>query len=174
VSPTPLQNPPLVGFAESCAIADHGLWVEFIFSGRAQEAPATVVARFVIPLDDIVLTFWPQSRDFFVSTLEMAQRASFDLPQIGVPEANQPYGGAAVLVNLIGISRAGLDCLWEAYYISSRSLHTAQTRGIPAEPLPIAAVQLMTPLMVSVLQRVNDLMPEFSERLARYSVEKNP
>jgi hypothetical protein len=159
-----LQRPPLAGFVDRLVLIDRGLWFEIRFLQTYSPDSAAVLATAIIYIDALVSTVWENSVEFYNQTLPILKRSKVTLPEIDstvdiVPES------AAVVINIFGLARAGLDAMVDCFYITSRSAHLFRTERRDLEVLSLFSVQLSLPLAVALLARIEQLMPDVSRRL---------
>jgi hypothetical protein len=161
IAPSKLPRPTIVGFATELAIEERDLHWLITFS----DPRWGIVASFVTALDDLE-THWQMSEKFARECGEWARRSN-----VTVPEVSGPHAGSLLyppqVCNIIRLSRSGLDGQFEAYYATSHSLAMARRRLGEVEVVPVLAVQVPTPLLITFLTYLEGRLPFIEEQVER-------
>lgn len=160
-----LPNPPESIYADEWAIVDRGLALELSFLRTSSTiSDVIVLARVMIPIDSAVTHIWDSAKRFFDVEIGNLAKAKIELATIrtSAPAADVVVTG----VNVMRISRAGVDSEIDCYYIppqevfrvGQQSSHTPRIEGVIRVQAPLTC-------LVSFLKYLSENEARFRSRI---------
>lgn len=160
-----LRDPPIAGFANGCAIVDHGLVLEFVFLEGQSAENARTVARVMATIDAVIDRLWATSAGFYQSERKALQKAG--IPTVPVSETSPAEPKSAVMCNLFRIARSGTEAVLDLHYISPGDVHLYQAERRRPTVVPVMRIQTTLPVIIGIFEFLEPVLEEFKARLGR-------